>query len=516
MRKKRVILTVCILLAATFVPAAGTVENSIPVSRHGMSMENESAELPTWEPGNYWTYLMNISYEATGASADMTLHNIIFEVVDIDEQRYTLAFNGTVTGAVVLAGIIEGNLQNTVIEGMAHVRKSDLALEQVFDVHMEGEIQRQMVTNSFWMDIGMNQNVTPVVSPYDFPIELFETWRVPETTFWLHVEGEISLAIPYAVYYDFPVYIEPHDMMCVGREIITVPAARYNAFAVSGYDGPHQYQFWYHPAVGNVVKSIHRNIRLWYNESIYWDIGELSTELCETNVFLLNEPPYIPANPSPENGSTGVALDTDLSWTGGDPDGDPVVYDVYFGTAYPLPRVSEGQSSTTYDPGTLAPNTTYYWRIVAHDSHDASTTGPDWMFVTETEENSPPSAPAITGPTSGVAGEEYTYTFVSTDPDGDSVYYGIDWGDNSSLEVEGPYASGEEVTLTHTWELKGTYYIRAMAKDVHGAESEWGTLKVVMPIYHHAPPRILAVLMERIIQWIAQWYGISFPPALFR
>jgi|GEM_PF-1413240 len=513
MRKKGAIVMACILLVAAFMPVAGTVENYSSFPEHQSCVQNESAELPTWELGNYWTYVMNISYEATGASADMTFHNVTFEVVDIDEQRYTLAFNGTVTGAVVLAGIIEGNLQNTVIEGNAYVRKSDLALERVFDVHMEGEIKRQMVTNSFWADIEMNQNVTPVVSPYDFPIELFETWTIPETTFWLHIEAEISLAIPYTVYYDFPVYIEPHDMVCVGREVITVPAAQYNAFAVSGYDGPHQYQFWYHPSVGNVVKSTHRNIRMWYNESTYWDIEELSTELVETNAFLHNEPPYVPSNPHPENGSTGVATDADLSWTGGDPDGDAVVYDVYFGTAYPLPQVSEGQSSTTYDPGVLEPNTTYYWRIDAHDSHGASTTGPDWVFVTETEENNPPTIPTITGPTSGVAGEEYTYTFVSTDPEGDNVYYEIDWGDNSSLEVEGPYASGEEVTLTHTWDAQGTYYIRALAKDVHEAQSEWGTLKVVMPKYLHSP---MAVLMERIVRWIAEWFGISFPPALLR
>jgi hypothetical protein len=38
-----------------------------------------------------------------------------------------------------------------------------------------------------------------------------------------------------------------------------------------------------------------------------------------------------------------------------------------------------------YDPGTLEYGTLYYWRIVAWDSHGASTEGPLWHFSTEEE-----------------------------------------------------------------------------------------------------------------------------------
>ncbi len=101
------------------------------------------------------------------------------------------------------------------------------------------------------------------------------------------------------------------------------------------------------------------------------------------HVSSANNPPNIPTDPSPADDATGVPINADLSWTGGDPDvGDTVTYDVYFGTSVSPPLVSNDQSATTYDPGTLSYNTGYYWKIVATDNHAASTTGPVWDFTT--------------------------------------------------------------------------------------------------------------------------------------
>lgn len=97
-----------------------------------------------------------------------------------------------------------------------------------------------------------------------------------------------------------------------------------------------------------------------------------------------NQPPNTPSNPSPANGATDQSIDVDLRWTGGDPDSDPVTYDVYFkanDSNFGEP-VSPGQSGTTYDPGTLSYETQYYWRIVATDDHGASTSGSVWDFIT--------------------------------------------------------------------------------------------------------------------------------------
>ncbi len=99
-----------------------------------------------------------------------------------------------------------------------------------------------------------------------------------------------------------------------------------------------------------------------------------------------NNPPNTPSNPSPADDATGVSINADLSWTGGDPDsGDTVTYDVHFGTSVSPPLVSDNQAAITYDPGILSYNTKYYWKIVATDNHEASTSGPLWDFTTAAE-----------------------------------------------------------------------------------------------------------------------------------
>ncbi|MHC4397513.1 MAG: LamG domain-containing protein, partial [Planctomycetota bacterium] len=73
----------------------------------------------------------------------------------------------------------------------------------------------------------------------------------------------------------------------------------------------------------------------------------------------------------------GVSLTADLSWTAGS---GATSRDVYFGTS--SPGASQGnQTATTFDPGTMDPNTTHYWRI---DEVNASgtTTGTVWSFTT--------------------------------------------------------------------------------------------------------------------------------------
>lgn len=95
--------------------------------------------------------------------------------------------------------------------------------------------------------------------------------------------------------------------------------------------------------------------------------------------------------------------------------------------------------------------------------------------------NKRPNPPTITGQTNGNAGTPYTYTFTSTDPNGDQVSYYVDWGDNTNTGWFGPFASGTPQTKSHTWSTQGTYTIKAKAKDIYGAESDWGTLTVTMP-----------------------------------
>ena len=142
---------------------------------------------------------------------------------------------------------------------------------------------------------------------------------------------------------------------------------------------------------------------LYYWRIVAWDNHGASTQgpLWQfTTEPKPNNPPYTPSNPSPANGSTGVAIDTGLSWSGGDPDsGDTVTYDVFFGTTSPPPKLESNQTGTSYDiPGLLQGNTTYYWRIIAWDTHGAFTVGPLWVFTTKSLIDTTPPDVHITKP----------------------------------------------------------------------------------------------------------------------
>lgn len=96
-----------------------------------------------------------------------------------------------------------------------------------------------------------------------------------------------------------------------------------------------------------------------------------------------NSAPNTPSIPLPGDDTTGTSIYTTLNWTGGDPDGNTVTYDIYFGTSETLTDpVATDQSASTYDPGTLNYSTHYYWKIVVTDEHGLSTEGPLWEFTT--------------------------------------------------------------------------------------------------------------------------------------
>jgi hypothetical protein len=91
----------------------------------------------------------------------------------------------------------------------------------------------------------------------------------------------------------------------------------------------------------------------------------------------------------------------------------------------------------------------------------------------------PPETPEIHGESIGKVGLNLPYTFCSTDPDNENVSYQIDWGDSSSIAIWlGPYPSGQQITQSHTWINPGNYVIKCKAKDINGAESDWGLFRV--------------------------------------
>ena len=103
------------------------------------------------------------------------------------------------------------------------------------------------------------------------------------------------------------------------------------------------------------------------------------------------------------------------------------------------------------------------------------------ILIINNHNNNPPNAPTISGPSSGKININYNYTFNSIDPDGDEIYYHVQWGDTILPIVYGPYLSGEDVILNHSWGEKNTYSIIVKAVDIYDAESDYANHEIKIP-----------------------------------
>jgi hypothetical protein len=129
--------------------------------------------------------------------------------------------------------------------------------------------------------------------------------------------------------------------------------------------------------------------------------------------------------------------------------------------------------------------------------------------------NQPPETPEISGPTIGKPGTELEYSICSVDPENNDVIYCFDWGDDTGQICIGPYPSGEEVKISHTWIENGTYTITVKASDIFGEESGLATLRVKIStsrIYPQSRNIIINILhlLKNINKWNSQFLASIF------
>ena len=106
-------------------------------------------------------------------------------------------------------------------------------------------------------------------------------------------------------------------------------------------------------------------------------------------------PPAPPFDPVPADAAADISEieDVVLQWTGRDPAGESLVYDVYFGSARRgIEKKSEGQAETRYTvPGPFERNAHYFWRVVARDRTGVSAPSPIWGFNTPVDRDTVPA-----------------------------------------------------------------------------------------------------------------------------
>jgi hypothetical protein len=226
----------------------------------------------------------------------------------------------------------------------------------------------------------------------------------------------------------------------------------------------------------------------WDQEGLYevkarskdrWDHSSWSPKY---EVRIGNQPPEVPEISGPMLGEIGDEYTFIL--LSEDDDGDNLYYYVDWGDGNyddwfgPFNSGVEATASHAWNSKDV-----YSIRAKAKDEHGLESEYSDPYLINIGD--IAPEKPDISGKTKGKAGVEYEYTFASIDADGDDISsYIINWGDDTGeVVITGPFASGEEVTASHTWISEGAYTITAKAVDIWGVEGDWGQLKVTMPKY---------------------------------
>ncbi|MBN1788166.1 MAG: PASTA domain-containing protein [Sedimentisphaerales bacterium] len=178
-------------------------------------------------------------------------------------------------------------------------------------------------------------------------------------------------------------------------------------------------------------------------------------------------PPEQASNPDPTNGATDISINADVSWTAGS---GATSRDVYFGTTNP-PSFIQNQTSTTYDPGTLSYNTTYYWRIDEKNTN-GTTTGTVWSFTTELPDTTPPSPDPLVWASVPAATGSSTITMtatIATDISGVEYYFECTTDTNAS--------SGWQASTTYnagSLNPSTLYTFRVKARDLSPNNNETG------------------------------------------
>jgi hypothetical protein len=138
-----------------------------------------------------------------------------------------------------------------------------------------------------------------------------------------------------------------------------------------------------------------------HNTTYYWivdAVGDLGVTTSGVEwTFTTAELPDQATGHSPASGTIDVTLSATPSW---DSIANASAYDVYFGTASTPPLVSQDQAGTTYAPGYLTPDTTYYWTVNTVGYGGYITSGVEQSFTTI----GPPAQAANPSPASGASG----------------------------------------------------------------------------------------------------------------
>jgi len=243
---------------------------------------------------------------------------------------------------------------------------------------------------------------------------------------------------------------------------------------------------------GTIVVDMFADTQYTFNASAM--VPKVFQIICGTST---NQPPYMPSNPSPTDGQTGVGTSPTLGVDVSDPDGDSMGVHFYnadgdtlIGTASGI--ASGGRTEVTWP--SLAYSTQYRWYTVA-DDREYQTQSETWSFTTKGDpgggdpgggdpgggdpgDNKLPIADAD-GPYTGFVGIPVIFNGSgSNDPDGYITNYTWHFGDGTE---------GYGEITNHTYIEIGNYTVTILVTDDGGKKSSNLTYAIITGVANNPP-----------------------------
>ena len=178
-----------------------------------------------------------------------------------------------------------------------------------------------------------------------------------------------------------------------GTGSVTVPLLQWTAGETAAF---HDVYVGTSPTLGSADFRERKTITTYWHipglipgTTYYWRIDEVEadgTTVYTGDVWSFTAVSLTAYSPSPPDGAKYISIDADLSWAAG---ATAITHNVYFGTSQA--DVANGTGGTfkinqvgkTYEPGALAKNTVYYWRIDEVEADKITKhTGTVWSFST--------------------------------------------------------------------------------------------------------------------------------------
>ena len=355
-----------------------------------------------------------------------------------------------------------------------------------------------------WENVPTGQ-VPPIMQPDENPlvtgVDGQYQWDVLEGSYRVHVEApgynptdSIVVSIPPPVT-DLHIGLTPLEGINTPPDTPSIPVGQTSCLTGSSYDyttsardpDGDQVQITIDWGDGTTLTSDPVNSEAIATLSHIWnaagtyqvkamanDSNGASSDWSEALMVTINTPPDTPSVPTgPVSGYAWAPYSYQTSAT--DSDGDPVQLTIDWGdgTNSTTGLVNSATSASLTHTWTAAG--TYQIKAMSTDSKGATSTWSASLAVTIAPNERPNAPSKPVGPTSGDVGASYPFLTSATDPNGEMVKYTYDWGDGTNYTT--PLVnSGTTASISHSWTKAGTYLIRIMATDIHGAPSAWSAV----------------------------------------